>query len=88
MQATAAVTFLVTIVSLRGVLFDSFDVVKVMTNGGPIGSTDILITYIFDNAFSQLKLGYASALATALFLIVAAMALLLSPPKAMSGVRQ
>ena len=82
------VTFLVTIVSLRGVLFDSFDVVKVMTNGGPIGSTDILITYIFDNAFSQLKLGYASALATALFLIVAAMALLLSPPKAMSGVRQ
>jgi ABC-type sugar transport system permease subunit len=78
------VTFLVTIVSLRGVLFDSFDVVKVMTNGGPIGSTDILITYIFDNAFSQLKLGYASALATALFLIVAAMALLLS----LSGIRQ
>lgn len=82
------VTFLVTIVSLRGVLFDSFDVVKVMTDGGPIGSTDILIRYIFDMAFSQLRLGYASALATALFVIVAAMAMLLSPPKALTGVRQ
>ena len=83
-----AVTFLVTIVSLRGVLFDSFDVVRVMTDGGPIGSTDILIRYIFDVAFSQLRLGYASALATALFVIVAVMAMLLAPPKAMSGVRQ
>ena len=82
------ITFLVTIVSLRGVLFDSFDVVKVMTNGGPIGSTDILINYIFDSAFGEQKLGYASALATALFVIVAAMAMLLSPPKALSGVRQ
>ena len=82
------VTFLVTIVSLRGVLFDSFDVVKVMTDGGPIGSTDILIRYIFDMAFSQLRLGYASALATALFVIVAAMAMVLSPPKALTGVRQ
>jgi ABC-type sugar transport system permease subunit len=82
------VTFLVTIVSLRGVLFDSFDVVKVMTDGGPIGSTDILIRYIFDAAFSQLRLGYASALATALFAIVAALALLLSPRRGLTGLRQ
>ncbi len=81
------VTFLVTIVSLRGILFDSFDVVRVMTDGGPIGSTDILIRYIFELAFSQLRLGYASALATALFVIVAAMAMLLSPPRAMRGAR-
>jgi ABC-type sugar transport system permease subunit len=82
------VTFLVVIVSLRGVLFDSFDVVKVMTDGGPIGSTDILILYIFDMAFSQLRLGYASALATALLVIVATMAMLLSPPKTMGGARR
>lgn len=81
------VTFLVAIVTLRGVLFDSFDVIQVMTGGGPIGSTDILIKYIYDVAFSELKLGYASALATALLMIVALLAFLLMPPRAMDGQR-
>jgi multiple sugar transport system permease protein len=79
------VTFLVTIVTLRGVLFDSFDVVQVMTNGGPINSTDILIKYIYDVAFSQLKLGYASALSTVLLLIVAPLAFLIAAPRSLGG---
>ena len=79
------VTFLVTIVTLRGGLFDSFDVIQVMTGGGPIGSTDILIKYIFDKAFSELDMGYASALATALFLMVSVLALALTPPRATGG---
>lgn len=77
--SVAPVTFLVTIVTLRGVLFDSFDVIQVMTGGGPIGSTEILIKYIYDVAFSELRLGYASALATALLLIVAVLAVALNP---------
>lgn len=81
------VTFLVTIITLRGVLFDSFDVIQVMTGGGPVGSTDILIKYIFDTAFSELNMGYASALATALFLMVAVLALMLTPPRATGGRR-
>jgi len=81
------VTFLVTIITLRGVLFDSFDVIQVMTGGGPIGSTDILIKYIYDAAFSQLKLGYASALAVALLLIVGGLALALTPPRSAGGSR-
>jgi ABC-type sugar transport system permease subunit len=79
------ITFLVTIVTLRGVLFDSFDVIHVMTGGGPIGSTDILIKYIYDVAFSELRLGYASALATGLLLIVAALTLILTPPRTTGG---
>lgn len=79
------VTFLVAIMSLRGVLFDGFDVVHVMTGGGPIGHTDILINYIYTVAFSQLKLGYASALATALLAIIAAMTLLLAGRGRMAG---
>jgi len=79
------VTFLVAIVTLRGVLFDSFDVINVMTGGGPISSTDILINYIYNVAFSELKLGYASALATALLLIVAFLALTLTPPRTSGG---
>ena len=79
------VTFLVSIVTLRGILFDSFDVVQVMTNGGPINSTDILIKYIYDVAFSQLKMGYASALATTMLLIVMPLALLIAAPKSLGG---
>lgn len=81
------VTFLVAVITLRGVLFDSFDVIQVMTAGGPIGSTDILIKYIYDIAFSQLKLGYASALATALLLMVAVFALILMPPRPRGSAR-
>ena len=64
------VTLLVTIVTLRGVLFESFDVVAVMTQGGPLRSTDILINYIYQAAFERLDFGYASALAAVLFVIV------------------
>jgi len=64
------VTLLVTIVTLRGVLFESFDVVAVMTEGGPLRSTDILINYIYQAAFDRLDFGYASALAVVLFVIV------------------
>lgn len=81
------VTFLVAIVTLRGVLFDSFDVIQVMTGGGPVGSTDILIYYIYDLAFGQLKFGYASAVATGLLIIVAVLALAISPPRP-RGVRR
>ena len=64
------VTLLVTIVTLRGVLFESFDVVSVMTQGGPLRSTDILINYIYQAAFDRLDFGYASALSVVLFIIV------------------
>ena len=77
--AVRPVTFFVTIITLRGVLFDSFDVVQVMTGGGPLGSTDILIKIIYDTAFDQLRLGYASALAVVLFLIVLVLALIVMP---------
>lgn len=75
------VTLLVLVINLRGIIFDSFDVVQVMTGGGPLNSTDILIRYIYDMAFAQLRLGYASALSTVLFIIVAILALIFNPPK-------
>lgn len=75
------VTLLVLVLTLRGIIFDSFDVVQVMTGGGPLNSTDILIRYIYDVAFSQLRLGYASALSTVLFIVVAILALIFNPPR-------
>ncbi|WP_299643554.1 sugar ABC transporter permease [Devosia sp.] len=75
------VTLLILVINLRGIIFDSFDVVQVMTGGGPLNSTDILIRYIYDMAFAQLRLGYASALSTVLFVIVAILALIFNPPR-------
>ena len=72
--AVRPVTQLVTITTTQAILFDSFDVVKVMTDGGPLYSTNILIKHIYDTAFHQFDFGYASALAVLLFVIVLAVA--------------
>lgn len=51
--------------------FQVFDLVYVMTQGGPINSTDVLSYDIFTNAFANLKLGYAAAETIALLVLVA-----------------
>jgi len=50
--------------------FQVFDQVKVMTSGGPAGATNVAVFYIYTNAFDYLKLGYSSALAFMLFIIM------------------
>lgn len=77
--AVRPVTQLVTITTTQAVLFESFDVVKVMTEGGPLYSTNILIKHIYETAFRQFEFGYASAMATILFLIVLLVAAALIP---------
>ncbi len=47
-----------------------FDIVSVMTNGGPYGSTNVLNLYIYQMAFAQNKAGYAAALSVILFFIL------------------
>ncbi|MFH5186026.1 carbohydrate ABC transporter permease [Paenibacillus sp. TAB 01] len=50
--------------------FKVFDLIAVLTQGGPVGSTSMLVWYMYDTAFTNLKLGYASSMATVLFLVV------------------
>lgn len=47
-----------------------FDIVSVMTGGGPYGTTMVMNLYIYQTAFVKSKAGYASALSTMLFLLV------------------
>lgn len=47
-----------------------FDIVSVMTGGGPYGTTMVMNLYIYQTAFVKAKAGYASALSTVLFLLV------------------
>jgi ABC-type sugar transport system permease subunit len=44
-----------------------FGQVYVMTNGGPNNATTVIVHQIFQNAFSFMKMGYASAMAFVLF---------------------
>jgi multiple sugar transport system permease protein len=50
--------------------FQAFGVQYVMTGGGPAGSTTTIVYYIYNNAFQWFKMGYASAIAWVLFLLV------------------
>ncbi|MDC7230224.1 MAG: sugar ABC transporter permease [Sphaerochaetaceae bacterium] len=47
-----------------------FDTIKLMTDGGPEGSTMVMVYYIYHQAFRMFDTGFASALAVVLFLIV------------------
>ncbi|AKR54957.1 N-Acetyl-D-glucosamine ABC transport system, permease protein 1 [Devosia sp. H5989] len=50
----------------------AFDLVYVMTRGGPANSTALLITYIYQQAFQYSAFGYAAALATLLVIVLMA----------------
>ena len=47
----------------------SFEQVYVMTGGGPLNSTNLLVYYIYDQAFAQFDFGYAAAAATILLAV-------------------
>ncbi|TVY09466.1 carbohydrate ABC transporter permease [Paenibacillus cremeus] len=47
--------------------FKSFDIIKVLTNGGPSYSTSVITYYLYTTAFENLKTGYASSMAWILF---------------------
>jgi multiple sugar transport system permease protein len=64
-----AATFIALVVTVIGAL-RSFDLVAVMTSGGPYNSSNVLAYYMYDNAISRYRMGYASAIATVLFLIM------------------
>ena len=50
--------------------FKVFDLIYVMTGGGPGRSTNVLVNHIYNAAFVDFKFGYASASALVLFAIV------------------
>jgi ABC-type sugar transport system permease subunit len=49
-----------------------FDLVYVMTSGGPLNRTDTLVNVLYREGFQNFHQGYASAIAWVLFLIILA----------------
>lgn len=62
-----AIAFVLVINTIRS--FQVFVEVLVMTQGGPLGSTNTLVMYLYDTAFRRLDYGYASVIAYAVFLL-------------------
>ncbi|MDA7963653.1 sugar ABC transporter permease [Ruegeria sp.] len=51
-------------------VFNSFPIIWIMTNGGPANGTDILITYVYKQAFAFGKLDIAAAASVMMFLVL------------------
>ena len=47
-----------------------FTEVYLMTGGGPMGSTEVITTYMYKKSFLYLDIGYASAMAVILFMVL------------------
>ena len=62
-------TFLMLILGIIN-SFQVFEASYVMTNGGPANATLTIVLYLYSNAFEWLKMGYASAMAYILALII------------------
>lgn len=64
-------TFIAVVVTIVGSL-RSFDMVSIMTSGGPYGSSRVLAYYMYEEALSEYgyRMGYGAAIATVLFSIM------------------
>ena len=62
-------TFFLAITGIIG-SFKVFDLVSVLTEGGPGTSTTVLAYYIYKSAFKYNRMGYASAIAWIVFIII------------------
>ncbi len=64
-------TFIAVVVTVIGAL-RSFDLISIMTQGGPYGSSNVLAYYMFETALSEYgyRMGYGAAIAVILFLIM------------------
>ncbi|HCB91110.1 MAG TPA: ABC transporter permease [Ruminococcaceae bacterium] len=69
-------TFLVMIMVMIQ-CFKVYDIVLMITNGGPGTKTQVLVFYIYNVAFNNWELGYASAISMALFVLVLVVTLIM-----------
>jgi len=69
-------TFFIVVMSIIGGLQGGFETARVMTTGGPAGTTTTTAYQIYSHAFERFQIGYASAISWALFAIIFAVTLL------------
>jgi ABC-type sugar transport system permease subunit len=67
--AISPITYFLSIIGLMGA-FKTFDIVAVMTGGGPANASNVYVYQIYREAFGYQRFGYASALAVVLFILL------------------
>ena len=67
-------TFTLVLLTTLGTL-RIFDMVWVMTAGGPSHATETVVTHVYATAFQSLEVGYAQAMAMVLLVVILALAL-------------
>ncbi len=72
----APTTFFIVAMGIIGGLQGGFEQARMMTGGGPAGTTTTLSYYIYTQGFERLDLGYGAAVAWVLFLLVMGITLL------------
>ena len=72
MSPTIFFVFLITTISS----FQVFDLIYLMTQGGPNNSTNVLVYWLYKNAFELFNIGKASAIAYVLFIFILVLTLI------------
>jgi multiple sugar transport system permease protein len=72
----APTTFFIVVMSVIGGLQGGFEQARTMTKGGPDGATTTLSYFVYIEGFETGRLGYASAVAWAMFVMIFALTLL------------
>jgi len=72
----APTTFFIVVMSCIGGLQGGFEQARVMTQGGPGGTTTTLSYHIYTKAFEEFQMGYASAVSWVLFIIIFAITII------------
>ena len=56
--------------------FKIFGPVNVLTQGGPVNSTNVLVYYLYQNGFQAFKMGYASTISVVLLFLIVVLTIL------------
>ncbi len=54
-----------------------FDLIYIMTEGGPNNSSDMMATYMYRNTFKSRRMGYGASIAAGMFIIITAVVLII-----------
>jgi len=69
------ITFFLLVTSILNT-FQAFDIIKVMTEGGPVNATNTLIYYVYEQGFVAFNAGRAAAASMVLFVVMLAVTLI------------
>lgn len=67
-QLSPTIFFVIIITTISS--FQVFDLIYLMTQGGPLNSTNVLVYWLYQSAFEYFDIGQASAIAYVLFVII------------------